>query len=109
MQEPEPEWLSSTGEPDALKGASPVRREPDGKGAAMPPRRLATLLKKWPLGLSPPASFWWSSGAEPSKWQGKSSPGPEKPRVFGQQTMMTGLQRWQQRGAKDLLSHDATS
>ncbi len=44
MQEPEPEWRSSTGEPDALKGASPVRREPDGKGAAMPPRRLATLL-----------------------------------------------------------------
>ncbi len=46
MQEPEPEWRSSTGEPDALKGASPVRREPDGKGAALPPRRLATLLAK---------------------------------------------------------------
>jgi len=45
VREPEPEWRSSTGEPDALKGASPVRREPDGKGAAMPPRRLATLLQ----------------------------------------------------------------
>jgi hypothetical protein len=24
---------------------------------------LAHPFKKWPLGLSPPASFWWSSGA----------------------------------------------
>jgi hypothetical protein len=48
VHEPEAEWLSSTGEPDALKGACPVRRGPDGKGAAMPPRRLATLLAKWP-------------------------------------------------------------
>jgi hypothetical protein len=37
---------ASTGEPDAVKVARPVRRGPDGKGAAMPPRRLATLLKK---------------------------------------------------------------
>jgi hypothetical protein len=29
-----------------FKGACPVRRGPDGKGAAMPPRRLATLLLK---------------------------------------------------------------
>jgi hypothetical protein len=44
VHEPEAEWLSSTGEPDALKGACPVRRGPDGKGAIMLPRRLATLL-----------------------------------------------------------------
>jgi hypothetical protein len=33
-----------TGEPYALKDARTVRRGPEGKGAAMPPRRLATQL-----------------------------------------------------------------
>ena len=33
---------------------------------------------------------------------GESYHGPEKARVFGQQTMMAGLQRWQERVAKDL-------
>src|SRR5260370_19843377 len=44
VYEPEPEWLSSTGEPCALKGASTVRKHELEKGPVMVPRRPRTLL-----------------------------------------------------------------
>jgi len=70
---------------------------------------LAHPFKKWPLGLSPPASFSWSDGTQPSKWRGNGSHRPEKPNVFGQQSIREGMQRLHERSAIDLYRHDAMS
>src|SRR5690242_20502637 len=40
---------------------------------------------------------------------GKSSHRPEKPRVFGQRTRRTGLQRWQEWPGTDLFSHELSA
>ena len=75
----------------------------------MPPRRLATLLKKWPLGLSPPASFWWSSGIQPMIEEGNRLRSPEKTLVLGQQTIREGMHSLHERPATDLFSHELST
>ena len=78
--------------------------------------RTAPVLATWhirsrkrSLELSLPPSFLWSNGTQPPIEEGNRSRPPEKTRIFGQQITEEGIQRLQERSAKDLFRHDATS
>ena len=97
--------------------AMATRRPPILPGTSVQKKTvLVSVLATWhirsrkrSLELSLPPSFLWSNGTQPPIEEGNRSRPPEKTRIFGQQITEEGIQRLQERSAKDLFRHDATS
>jgi hypothetical protein len=63
-----------------------------------------SVREKRPFGLASLASFSLPARAQPSKSRGNDTYVPEKPSVFGQQTIREGMHRLHMSPAKDLFS-----